>query len=368
MDYVICFLFLYSLGPKNCCFLFGCVVKYPYDSPTWLMEAITLANKKRFLLFDTQREGKGVSKSDVIKEPNLKKFFLIYKENFSNRLLFVNLLMILGNFPLIFLFLSLIGVGQKEFFAPGGNLYSVLQGIFLSQGTETPADLALFGINGIFTQQHANTAVNYVFYGISALTLFTWGPVSVGTTYILRNLASSRPIFFWSDFFDTIRKNWKQGLFYGMIDLLILVILPFNMVTILQSNGGDVASFFFWTTVVLFLAYFVMRWYVYLQIVTFDMPIFRIISNAMKFILIGIKRNLMALLGAVLLLGLTLLFLLSFNGVTVVLTLGIVLFCLFSGIAFMGIYAAWHKIDEIMVIHTPETDPDAEDPSIVASE
>ncbi len=311
--------------------------------------------KRKFKLFDSQREGKEILKSDVIQEPNLKKFWLILKENLMNRLFYVNLMMIIGNFPMIFILLAFLGVGQAEYFAPTGNLFSLIQGITVANGDTNPASLALMGITGVQLIQHANTTLTYIFYGIGALTLFTWGFVSAGTTYVLRNLAMGRPIFLFSDFFDTIRKNWKQALFFGMVDLAILLILPFNMFTMLQSGGMQAEGFFFWVSVVLFIAYIIMRWYVYLQIVTFDLPIFRIVSNSMKFILIGIKRNLLALLGTVLLTGLAIAFLLAFNGLLVVLAIGIPLFCLFSVTLFMGIYAAWYKIDEVMVLH-PDRD------------
>ncbi len=316
--------------------------------------------KKRFLLFDSQREGREILKSDVIKEPNLKKFWILLKENFMNRLFYVNLTMIIGNFPLIFLLLAVIGVGQASYFEPQGNLFSLISGLFVSGADRTPAELALMGMQGVQVLTRANTTLTYVFYGLSALALFTWGFVHVGSAFILRNLCMGRPIFFFSDFFETIRKNWKQGLIYGMIDLAVLVILPMNMFTILQSNEGNIASFFFWTTVVLLVAYLIMRWYVYLQIVTFDMSLYRMISNGLKFILIGFKRNVLALLGLLILLGLALLFLLAFNGVLVVVALAIPIICLFSLGSFMFVYAAWFKIDEIMVIHPEESTSEIE--------
>lgn len=322
--------------------------------------------KKRFLLFDTQREGREILKSDVIKEPNLKKFWILLKENFMTRLFYANLTMIIGNFPLIFLLLALLGVGQASYFEPQGNLFMLLNGLFTAGSEMSPADLALMGIQGLHNVARANTVLTYVFYGLSALTLFTWGFVHVGITYILRNLAMGRPIFFLSDFFETIKKNWKQGLGYGIIDLLVLVILPVNLFTLLQSDQGNIAGFFFWTTVVLLLAYMMMRWYVYLQIVTFDMSLFRIISNSLKFILLGFKRNILALIGAILAMGLAVLFALAFNGVLVVLALAIPLFCLFSLSAFMGIYAAWFKIDEIMVIHPDEDEVEDEEETVEA--
>ena len=54
-----------------------------------------MEKKKRFKLFDSQREGRGVEKGDVYIKTDLKGFFIKYKECFPN-LLTVNLLMVLG--------------------------------------------------------------------------------------------------------------------------------------------------------------------------------------------------------------------------------------------------------------------------------
>ena len=69
--------------------------------------------KKRFKLFDTQREGKGVSKNTNTLEPGLKRFFISYKDNFG-KLVSVNIFFILGNFPLIFLIAALSGVSKSR--------------------------------------------------------------------------------------------------------------------------------------------------------------------------------------------------------------------------------------------------------------
>ena len=53
----------------------------------------------------------------------------------------------------------------------------------------------------------------------------------------------------------------------------------------------------FWSTVILFVLYFVMRYYMYVQMVTFKLKIFKIFKNSLIFALIGIKRNVVAFLG-----------------------------------------------------------------------
>ena len=43
-------------------------------------------NKRKFKLFDTQREGPGVKKTDVYTKPDLKGFFIRYKTYFTRLL------------------------------------------------------------------------------------------------------------------------------------------------------------------------------------------------------------------------------------------------------------------------------------------
>ena len=316
--------------------------------------------KKRFRLFDSQREGKGVSKEEANLPPNLKKFWILYRDNFFGRLVSVNLMMIIGNFPVIFLIMAIAGVGQAEYTSPSDHLFSIFQGV--SSGTEgiSLSQLALLGMGGLQIASHANTFWSYLLWGLGALTIFTWGLVSVGVAYILRNIASGRPVFLLSDFFDAIRNNFKQAFVFGIIDFLIFCIIPYNIYNMLRMGDGYLTSVLFWSNIVLFLAYLMMRWYVYLQIVSFDMKLFKMIKNALYFILLGFKRNLLALLGTALMVAVCIFFLFSFGGRLIVITLFIPGLMLFSNSAFMHIFAAWHKIDEIMVIKAEDPEEDEE--------
>jgi uncharacterized membrane protein YesL len=268
-------------------------------------------------------------------------------------------MMIIGNFPVIFLIMAIAGVGQAEYSSPSDHLFSIFQGV--SGGTAADvslSQLALFGMGGLHIASHANTFWSYLLWGLGALTIFTWGLVSVGAAYVLRNIASGRPVFLLSDFFDAIRDNFKQAFVFGIVDFLIFFIVPSNVYNMMRLGDGYLTSVLFWSNIVLFLAYLMMRWYVYLQIVSFDMKLFKMVKNALYFILLGFKRNLLALLGTALMIAVCIFFLFSFGGRLIVITLFIPGLMLFSNSAFMHIFAAWHKIDEIMVIKTDGSEED----------
>ena len=312
--------------------------------------------KRKWKLFDSQREGKGVNKEDLEKTPGLKKFWRIYRENFFGRLLVVNIIMVVCNAPLILALLALQGLGSASYHVPSGNLFPLLFGVAQSDGGYTPASLAMQGVAGMQSTATVSTPWTYVLWGLSSLTLFTGGFVSVGSAYVLRNMATERPIFMFSDYIDTYRKNWRQALPAGIADVLITGILSYNIIMMLRAGGGGLPGLFFWVSTALLLVWFVMRWYLYLQIVSFRLSLWKIIKNSLYFVLLGIKRNLLALLGIASMCAVLFVITFVFGNYLYALALGILLLTFFSTASFMAVYAAWYKIDEIMVIHDGDAD------------
>lgn len=314
-------------------------------------------SKKRFKLFDLQKEGKGISKSSANLEPGLKKFFITYKDNFG-KLVSVNMFMVLGNFPLFFLIATLAGVTKHEIYLPLSDLFQNLSGIFIQEGAVTPFQMSVFALEGLQNQTYAPSVLTYVFYGISALSLFTFGLVNVGTAYIIRNLVSGEPVFVWSDFWYAVKRNWKQALPFGIIDILISGILIFNIYTTISGTSDFLTSMMFWGNIILFIVYFFMRYYMYVQMVTFKLSVFKMIKNSMIFALLGFKRNIIALLGIILVLLLEVLFLFGSGGVLVPLAVAGPLAIFFSSFAYMKVYASYYKIKEVMIDPYKEAHPE----------
>lgn len=304
--------------------------------------------KRRFKLFDTQREGKGVSKNAKKLEPGLKRFFISYKDNFS-KLISVNIFFILGNFPVIFLIATFSGVTQNEIFLPLSDLFQNINGIFFADGGLTPYKLSLYALEGLQIHSYTPTVLTYIFYGIGALTLFTFGIVNVGTAYILRNMVSGEPIFVWTDFWYSVKRNWKQALPYGIIDALICGVLVYNIYSLLTANGQFFASILFWSNVVIFIMYFFMRYYMYVQMVTFKLSVFKMLKNSLIFALVGFKRNIVALLGIILALFIEILLMFGTGGILIPIAVAAPLAILLATFAYMKVYASYFKIKEVMI-------------------
>lgn len=302
--------------------------------------------KRKFKPFDLQRDGRSIGKKEALAPSGLKRFFVTYGNNFT-KIVYVNIFMVLGNFPLIFLIATLSGLTKNETLLPMSDLFQNLGFIFSGEADPSPFNMALYSIEGLQNLVRVNTPLTYVFYGISALTVFTFGLVNVGTAYILRNIAMGDPVFAWTDFWYAVRRNWKQALPFGIIDIAINGILIYNIFNMVVGGSGFFGSMLFWCNVVIFVLYFIMRYYIYIQMVTFKLSIVKILKNSMIFALIGMKRNILALLGIVVILVLEVMFLLvtALQPVAVAAPLAI----LFSTFAYMKVYAAYFKIKEIMI-------------------
>ncbi len=304
--------------------------------------------KKRFKLFDSQREGKGVSKNTKKLEPGLKRFFISYKDHFG-KLVSVNIFFILGNFPIIFLIAALAGVTQNRIFLPLSDVFQNMMGIFASDGGMTPYSMAMYAIEGLQSASYSPTALTYVFYSLGALTIFTFGIVNVGTAYIIRNMVAGEPIFVWTDFWYAVKRNWKQALPFGAIDALICALLVYNIYSLITTTSAFFASLMFWSSVVIFILYFFMRYYMYVQMVTFKLTVFKMLKNSLIFALVGFKRNIMALIGCILLIIIEFLLLFGTAGILVPIAVAAPLAIMFSTFAYMKVYASYFKIKEIMI-------------------
>ena len=313
-----------------------------------------------FKLFNFNKDGKGVSKHDVDGPPNLVTFFKKYKRKFS-RLLSVNIFMVLGNFPIFFAGMAIAGYGAVNSTVAASPLFPAVY--TFSKFDPSPITAALTSVFGMQVPLTVNTTVSYILYALSLLTLFTFGLTNVGTTYILRNLIKGDPVFMWSDFWYAIKRNWKQGLILGAIDLVASFLLVFNVGFYFRAlNGAFMNGILFYVSLAMLILFYFMRYYMYILLVTFDLSIFKILKNSLIFSIIGFKRNFMAFLGIVILVVLNLMVFFYVPGLGIVLPMVLTL----SNGAFMSTYAAWFKIKQIMIDpYEEETDEPTEPPLAV---
>ena len=295
-----------------------------------------------FKLFNYSVDGKGVKKEPEGPK-NLKNFFISYARKFG-QLVTVNLYYVFGNFPVLFAMLAISGNLNVKLKAPTASRYTAIYGM-LENGADTPFISAMNGIHGVSGELSIPTVATNVFWWLSLLALVTFGLVNVGCTYILRNMVKGEPIFMWTDFWYAIKRNWRQGIILGVLDLVFMGVIAYDILFFNMNTHNFMLGVFFWFSIALALIYFFMRFYMYIVMVTFDLSIFKILKNALIFSLLGIKRNVMALLGIALSLFIT------WYTLNLFVPLGIIIpfVALFGTCSYMGAYAAFPKIKQYMI-------------------
>ncbi len=155
-------------------------------------------------------------------------------------------------------------------------------------------------------------------YVLCCLPIITIGPATAGLMYVLRNMAQEKPVFLVHDFFDAFKKNFKNALITGIIVILVFAIAIFAGSFYISLGGAGLDSFFgmdasttatFGTVaaIVAFVAGFFMMfmsYYVYLLIVTVDLPLKKIFKNSALLAIAGFKTNIITTLIIILILGL----------------------------------------------------------------
>ena len=152
-------------------------------------------------------------------------------------------------------------------------------------------------------------------------------------------------MFVWSDFWYAVKRNFKQALIFGVIDILMIVMLIYDFVTYRNNIDTNIGMFMFVLCFGISIFYYFIRMYIYPMMVTFDMSILKLIKNGMLFAILGIKRNIMVLLGTIAVIIIQLLLL----GVVMPVAVMLPVLITFGLLGYMCIYGAYPKIKEIMI-------------------
>ncbi len=312
-----------------------------------LEEAAKKEKKSKFNIFNRlSKDGKGVEKDeiDISDDPKLINFFKLVGRKI-NQLLTVNLYYIFFNFPVFFLLISSTGYFSTHVSAPVYTVFGPLNGIM--QYSESRAAVsALWSVFAKRQNINLRSPIDYIFLGLGLLLIITYGPVRVGLTYLLRNMFRGEPVFMWHDFKYAIKRNIKQALIYGVLDVLIIFLLGYDLFFFnINYNVSMMMSIMFFMSLFLAVLYLLMRQYIYLMLVTFELSIPKMFKNGLYFSVLGIKRNLMYLLGTAIMVLIEIFFMHVYVPIAVIIP-----FILMPSInMIMGVYAAYPKIKEIMI-------------------
>lgn len=130
-----------------------------------------------------------------------------------------------------------------------------------------------------------------LFYVLFSIPVVTYGLGEVGLANVTRNIAREKHSFGSQDFFDTIKKNWKQGLGVGIINLIVTALLIFD-IWYFFSSKGTMATIFVGIAFFLLFCFTVMKYYIPFLTITFSLKLKQIYKNSFRFVFLNLPRNL----------------------------------------------------------------------------
>jgi len=305
--------------------------------------------KKKSKLFDMNRDGKGVEPGEDT-TPNLKYFFKLFGRKFT-KIISLNLIMIVQILPLLislYLYFFASPTTPTQYFPEYASLFGVQE---VASDAISSVNLGLYSFQlGLPTY---NTYVYWVILGLAIFMLITYGWQKVGSIYVTRGLVRGDSVFIMSDYFYAIKKNFKQGFVLGLIDCIIMFVLAYDIIYFYNTPGSGFTNFMYVMTIALIILYTIFRFYTYLMIVTFNIKLGKAFKNALIFTVLGLKRNIMALLGLVLVTAFAVILIVIFlpMGLGVMIVLPLIYYL--GVCAFIYTYAAYPVIQKYMIDPVP---------------
>lgn len=138
-------------------------------------------------------------------------------------------------------------------------------------------------------------SINLV-YVLLSLPVFTHGIATAGITNVTRNIARDKHSFGLSDFFETARKNLKQSLAVGIINIIIAVVVFFAIMSYNQAyiqNQQLLSLVGLIISVSVAAVFAMMNFYIYTLMITFDFNLKTLYKNSFKFVFVNLWRNLL---------------------------------------------------------------------------
>ena len=279
--------------------------------------------------------------------PNVKYYFKSFPRRFS-KMISINLMMLFTVIPIagaIFAYLLLM----PRIFVFTDSMFPMLNGINMISDSPV-VDVLLNVVNISMDVTTFTSGIGAIVIAICALFLFiTFGWQNLAATYLCRELFKGRSLFVFSDYFYAIKKNLKQGFLIGVLDFIVSTILIFDFVYFYNQPSELMLNLMFWGICGVSFIYLLMRYYIYLLLVTFDLPIKKIFKNALIFTALGLKRNLLASLWIVLVGGLNIALGFALLPANFVLVLILPFFYFLAFAQYTIVYAAYPVVDKYMI-------------------
>ena len=174
-------------------------------------------------------------------------------------------------------------------------------------------------------------------------------PFLAGLTFVTRNFAREEHAFVWSDFWASVKNNWKLFLLNGIVCYLAYVILSFSILYYYTRSASEGIFYIpLGLCLVLSVLFVFAQYYLPVMFVTFDLKFRQAYKNAFIFSLAGLFRNLLltVLFGGLLF---VIIMYVPIMGLTLLIALFLYLFLVFALISFLINFTVYPLIDRFLI-------------------
>ncbi len=301
----------------------------------------------------SNKPGKGVTKKQVEfdKKLGFGFFFRLLKMRLG-KFSATNLIFALCN---IFFFVALLGLsGLLDDAVPTATNPLYAQISAASKNDTSPVIASLYGIYGVSVNWRVVSAASSMLMKSILVLIFTFGISTIGMVYNIRNVCTGDYVDTWHDFFYAIKRNIKQGIVIGVMDSLLICLLVYDIIAYGIQSDEFIFLVLYYASIVFAIVYYMMRFYIYLQLVTCEMSIGKMIKNAFLLSMLGIKRNFAGLLGAgIFVFALFYAYILLPQFTVILLSMFV-----FSFLTYIGVYCAYPIIKKYVIDPYYEEHPD----------
>jgi uncharacterized membrane protein YesL len=134
-------------------------------------------------------------------------------------------------------------------------------------------------------------------YLLFCLPVITIGPATAAMTKVCRNYSQERNVFLLADFWDSFKKNLKQGLVMSVIDIIFICGFIVGVPTYYawaQANPMIYVPFFI--SLMCMLTFIMMHFYIYIMISSTNLKMWQILKNSFYLVALDLKASLWTLL------------------------------------------------------------------------
>lgn len=135
--------------------------------------------------------------------------------------------------------------------------------------------------------------INFI-YSLMCIPVLTNGLANVGLTNVCRNTARDKHSFGLIDFFETIKKNFKQSLAAGIINALIYALLIFDL-CFFRGLTGTMGVIGNGVALALLVTFIMMNFYLWTLIITFNYTLKQAYSISFKLVFLNFKGSFLCL-------------------------------------------------------------------------